>query len=153
MLEVGNSIVYGLEQFYDLIASAEGETSFLVHSPKCKPKRVAAVLGPALPIPGQRQPGNLEGNWQTSAGGSIHLGEKSGSCITGDKYEFYRYQAYYEIGVQSWGYIRLHCQERKLAIVSEKYGFQVSGVLNHDNYMVWNQVPVLGRKYDFHIWR
>ena len=37
VLEVGNSIVYGLEQFYDLIASAEGETSFLVHSPKCKP--------------------------------------------------------------------------------------------------------------------
>ena len=154
ILEVDDQIVYGLRSFYDLIAKSDGQTKLLIESQSSDLRLVEIDLGEPLPGGGTTDPSNtLDGIWYSGFDSQFHLSRRDGACKDGSSKETYAYKSFYRSGVQSFGYVTRDCGSGKLSVKSEKYGFRVYGSLQSGNYMVWYQVPIFDRRYDFHIWR
>ena len=154
ILEVADQVVYGLNSFYNLIASQAGETNLLIEKENGDLQTVIVDLGAAIPGAGNRKvTESLAGVWYGVLDAKFELKLKSGSCADGSKKETYRYRSAYRGDIKSHGWVVRHCSSNRLRIRSEKYGFNTSGHLNSGSYMVWSKVPLFGSFYDFHMWR
>ena len=153
VLEINEQVIYGIDDFYRLIATTVGETSLLFETKEGQLVPALVELGPKIPIGGGNIPASLEGTWTSGYESKFQLYDRKGNCAEGDKGETYSYASHYPNNIKSYGFIQHRCATGSLRIVSKATGKEFYGQLKGNRYMIWHQVPLLGRAYDFHIWR